>query len=132
MGELKLNVYNMKRLFPLVLLLQCCIPLESRVTSCISCSSESGSNEVCEQHPEQLLPVPCQEDAECGGVDACCVLFINMYLYGKTITARGCCKEEEDDESCPMFGPEHEDNGFYEIFRKRCFSDNCNVMDPAV
>ena len=76
----------MKRLFPLVLFLQLFIPLESSVTSCISCSSESGSDEVCEQHPEQLLPVTCQEDAECGGVDACCVVFIDMYFYGKTIT----------------------------------------------
>ena len=59
--------------------------------------------------------------------------FMKFNLIEETIhSIGGCCKEEEDDESCPMFGPDHEDNGFYEIFRKRCFSDNCNVMDPAV
>ena len=59
----------------------------STVTSCISCHSETGSDRLCEQDPDQLLPVQCQEDQECGGVEACCVVFVDMYFYGKNITS---------------------------------------------
>ena len=42
----------------------------------------------------------------------------------------GCCSPKPGVHTCPTDEPDHVNNEYYEMYRVKCDSDNCNIMDP--
>ena len=44
--------------------------------------------------------------------------------------AGGCCTPKDGSSTCPVDGKTHENNEYYEQWRMKCDSDDCNTQDP--
>merc|ERR1711936_852364 len=103
---------------------------EDKVNSCIACTSEDGSNTDCEGtlEPESQPNVECSTEF---GNDYCYVLVTKqkqptqMWMWN-----RGCCTPKAGSQICPLSEPDHVINDVYEMWRARCDTDDCNLMDP--
>ena len=45
-------------------------------------------------------------------------------------TTGGCCNQKDGSITCPIGEPDHENNEVYELYRAKCETDDCNIMDP--
>merc|ERR1712215_103220 len=101
-----------------------------KVNSCIACTSEDGSNSDCEGtlEPESQPNVECSTEF---GNDYCYVLVTKqkqptqMWMWN-----RGCCTPKAGSQICPLSEPNHVTNEVYEMWRARCDTADCNLMDP--
>eukprot|EP00091_Calanus_sinicus_P023119 TRINITY_DN7668_c0_g1_i1.p1 TRINITY_DN7668_c0_g1~~TRINITY_DN7668_c0_g1_i1.p1 ORF type:complete len:168 (-),score=42.91 TRINITY_DN7668_c0_g1_i1:47-550(-) len=101
-----------------------------KVDTCIMCTSDSGSNKACEK---DVVP-----DSQPNG--ACSAEFGNDYCYvlvtkqKQPVEAwqwnRGCCTPKAGSSICPLSEPSHVSNEVYEMWRARCDTNDCNLMDP--
>merc|ERR1712126_427112 len=102
--------------------------VEGKVNSCIACTSKNGVNPDCEENPESFPATACDEQY---GNDYCYTLVThNKKPTESWVWNRGCCRPTEGSSTCPISKPDHEKNEYYEFWRNRCESDNCNIEDP--
>merc|ERR1712168_373864 len=99
---------------------------------CLGCTSDNGNNMACEDpenaDPADLKFIRCPEDK-----DLCYVMVQNLKTSGNILNwNRSCCKKKNDASDCPANHPNHQENEFYEIWRKYCKDDECNTFDPRV
>ena len=48
----------------------------------------------------------------------------NIYVSG------GCCTPKAGTHNCPTDASNHEKNEYWEMWRVKCETDDCNIMDP--
>ena len=115
------------------------------MNTCIACTSTNGDNPDCEENPDKFPGTACDEQY---GNDYCFTLvthnkkpteswvwnskkiFFKNYLTYLFKPAGGCCRPAEGISTCPINKPNHENNEYFEFWRMKCESDNCNIEDP--
>merc|ERR1719500_2592866 len=93
-----------------------------KVDKCIACNSDSESspNPDCEKDPANQPSMPCSVEY---GNDYCYVLV--TVTNQRWTWNRGCCTPKAGSNTCPLHEGQQEG-----VWRERCDSDNCNIMDP--
>jgi len=103
-----------------------CVLGSTRALTCIGCTSDNGNNIGCEENSGNQSMIECPDEKT-----HCYVMVQNLKTSGNAIVwNRSCCTPKDDAADCPTNKPSHQDNEFYEIWRKTCSTDNCNTMDP--
>merc|ERR1712168_426266 len=97
---------------------------------CLGCTSDNGNNMACEEpenaNPDDLNFIECPEEK-----DYCYVMVQNLKTSGNILVwNRSCCQKKDDANDCPANQPNHQENEFFEIWRKYCKEDDCNTNDP--
>merc|ERR1719318_188892 len=111
----------------ILLLIMSLTCMAKKVDKCIACNSDSESspNPACEKDPASQPSFPCSVEY---GNDYCYVLVTvtNQNTPSQQWTwNRGCCTPKAGSNTCPV-DDKHEEG----VWRERCDTDNCNIMDP--
>merc|ERR1711962_291750 len=94
---------------------------------CKACTSDNGNNVACEINAENVTSTECEGDK-----DRCYVMVQKIKTAGDLLTwNRSCCKLKANAPDCPSNKPLHQENEYFEIWRKFCSDDDCNIMDPS-
>eukprot|EP00091_Calanus_sinicus_P007740 TRINITY_DN18969_c0_g1_i1.p1 TRINITY_DN18969_c0_g1~~TRINITY_DN18969_c0_g1_i1.p1 ORF type:complete len:146 (+),score=43.31 TRINITY_DN18969_c0_g1_i1:39-440(+) len=116
----------------IILLTMASLCQADKVNTCITCSSDSLSslNVECEKTPDTQPTGACSPEF---GNDYCYVLVTKQKQPTEGwMWNRGCCTPKPGSQICPLSGLSHESNEVYEMWRARCDTDDCNIMDQGL
>merc|ERR1711992_40416 len=101
---------------------------DCKVKSCKMCTSDNGANIPCEESPENQSSGACDPQY---GDDYCYVLYTrNFKPTPGEFWNRGCCTPKAGTHNCPTDEGNHEKNEYWEMWRVKCETDDCDIMDP--